>query len=79
MSDRRVTLDDLGAWLIKGNADAVDLAGRYATELHGKAATTEAQAAWALAHLRRPVVDADRTARVWQRVVALAGAYEMHP
>ncbi|MFI7284509.1 acyl-CoA dehydrogenase family protein [Micromonospora chersina] len=51
----------------------------YATELHGKAATTEALAAWALAHLRRPVVDADRTARVWQRVVALAGAYEMHP
>ncbi|MFI2648045.1 acyl-CoA dehydrogenase family protein [Micromonospora fulviviridis] len=51
----------------------------YATELHGKAATTEAQAAWALAHLRRPVVDADRTARVWQRVVALADAYEMHP
>ncbi|NES27219.1 acyl-CoA dehydrogenase [Micromonospora terminaliae] len=51
----------------------------YATDLHGKAATTEAQAAWALAHLRRPVVDADRTARVWQRVVALAGAYEMHP
>ncbi|WP_262285584.1 acyl-CoA dehydrogenase family protein [Micromonospora sp. MA102] len=51
----------------------------YATELHGKAATTEAQAAWALAHLRRPVTDADRTARVWQRVVALAGAYEMHP
>ncbi|SCL46277.1 acyl-CoA dehydrogenase family protein [Micromonospora chersina] len=51
----------------------------YATDLHGKAATTEAQAAWALAHLRRPVVDADRTARVWQRVVALSGAYEMHP
>ncbi|MET7806380.1 acyl-CoA dehydrogenase family protein [Micromonospora chersina] len=51
----------------------------YATDLHGRAATTEAQAAWALAHLRRPVVDADRTTRVWQRVVALAGAYEMHP
>ncbi|MEU4482220.1 acyl-CoA dehydrogenase family protein [Micromonospora sp. NPDC023966] len=51
----------------------------YATELHGKAATTEAQAAWALAHLRRPVTDADRTARVWQRVVALSGAYEMDP
>jgi alkylation response protein AidB-like acyl-CoA dehydrogenase len=51
----------------------------YATELHGKAATTEAQAAWALAHLRRPVTDADRTARVWQRVVALSDAYEMHP
>ncbi|KAB1910803.1 acyl-CoA dehydrogenase family protein [Micromonospora sp. AMSO31t] len=51
----------------------------YATELHGRAATTEAQAAWAVAHLRRPVTDADRTARVWQRVVDLAGAYEMHP
>ncbi|MEU9826094.1 hypothetical protein [Micromonospora chersina] len=32
MSDRRVTLDDLGAWLIKGNADAVDLAGRFAAD-----------------------------------------------
>ncbi|WP_433281207.1 acyl-CoA dehydrogenase family protein [Micromonospora sp. CA-244673] len=51
----------------------------YATELHGKAATTEAQAAWALAHLRRPVTDANRAGRVWQRVVALAGAYEMRP
>ncbi|WP_406045601.1 acyl-CoA dehydrogenase [Micromonospora sp. NBC_00898] len=51
----------------------------HATELHGKAATTQEQAAWALAHVRRPVQDADRTARVWERVVALAGAYEMHP
>ncbi|MFG2052874.1 acyl-CoA dehydrogenase family protein [Micromonospora sp. NPDC048930] len=51
----------------------------YATELHGKAATSEEQAAWALAHVRRPVRDADRTARVWARVAALAGAYEMHP
>ncbi|WNM38136.1 hypothetical protein RMN56_23765 [Micromonospora halotolerans] len=32
MSDRRVTLDDLGAWLIKGNADAVDLTGRFAAD-----------------------------------------------
>ncbi|MFJ1540572.1 hypothetical protein ACIODS_18710 [Micromonospora chalcea] len=29
MSDRRVTVDDLGAWLIKGNADAVDLTARF--------------------------------------------------
>ncbi|MEU7618106.1 hypothetical protein AB0M91_25385 [Micromonospora rifamycinica] len=29
---RRVTRDDLGAWLIKGNADLVDLAGRFARD-----------------------------------------------
>ncbi|WP_446215593.1 acyl-CoA dehydrogenase family protein [Micromonospora sp. IBHARD004] len=51
----------------------------YATELHGKAATTEEQAAWALAHVRRPVRDAERTARVWERVAALSGTYEMRP
>ena len=51
----------------------------YATELHGKAATTEEQAAWALAHVRRPVADAAHTATVWEQVVALCGAYEMQP
>lgn len=49
----------------------------YATELHGKTATTDEQAAWALAHLRRPVADGARTAEVWQQVLALVGAYEM--
>ncbi len=29
---RRVHLDDLGAWLLKGNADRADLAGRFARE-----------------------------------------------
>ncbi|MCD0484333.1 acyl-CoA/acyl-ACP dehydrogenase [Streptacidiphilus sp. ASG 303] len=51
----------------------------HATELHGKASATEEQAAWALAHVRRPVADAGRAARVWARVEALAGAYEMQP
>jgi len=51
----------------------------FATELHGKAATTDAQAAWAVRQLRRPVVDASRTAAVWAQVEALAGAYEMQP
>jgi hypothetical protein len=32
VTERRVSLDDLGAWLIKGNADQVDLAGRFARE-----------------------------------------------
>ncbi|WP_229401774.1 hypothetical protein [Micromonospora okii] len=34
MSERRVTLDDLGAWLVKGNADRVDLAARFRREPH---------------------------------------------
>ncbi len=29
MTERRVQLDQLGAWLLKGNADAVDLLGRF--------------------------------------------------
>jgi acyl-CoA dehydrogenase len=51
----------------------------YATELGGKAAATEEQAAWAVAHIRRPAWDATRTAAVWDQVVALCGAYEMQP
>jgi len=51
----------------------------YATELHGKAATTDEQAAWALTQIRRPVSDATRTAAIWDQVVALCDAYEMRP
>ncbi|MFI7516527.1 acyl-CoA dehydrogenase family protein [Micromonospora echinofusca] len=51
----------------------------YAIELHGRAATTGEQAAWALAHVRRPVADPQRTARMWARVAGLSGAYEMRP
>ncbi|GAB3070738.1 hypothetical protein GCM10027186_26400 [Micromonospora schwarzwaldensis] len=32
MTSPRVTLDDLGAWLIKGNAEKVDLAARFAAD-----------------------------------------------
>ncbi|MEH1101576.1 hypothetical protein [Micromonospora sp. CPCC 205561] len=32
MTDRLVHLGDLGAWLIKGNADRVDLTGRFARD-----------------------------------------------
>ncbi|MBW4701479.1 MULTISPECIES: acyl-CoA dehydrogenase [unclassified Micromonospora] len=55
-----------------------DFAG-HATELHGKPTTTDAQAAWALTQVRRPVADAARAGRVWSRVQALAGRYEMTP
>ncbi len=51
----------------------------YATALHGKASSTEAQQAWALEHLRKPVVDGGRFERVWSQVEGLAGAYEMRP
>ncbi|HWS39333.1 MAG TPA: acyl-CoA dehydrogenase family protein [Actinoplanes sp.] len=51
----------------------------YATELHGKIATSADQAEWALAHIRRPVADQARDDAVWQQVLALAGAYEMRP
>jgi acyl-CoA dehydrogenase len=51
----------------------------YAVTLHGHPSTTEKQCAWALAHVRQPVSDADRFERVWGAVEALSGAYEMSP
>ena len=51
----------------------------YAIALHGKASSTEAQQAWAIGAVRKPVVDADRFARVWDQVKAYDGAYEMKP
>jgi acyl-CoA dehydrogenase len=68
----RPLLDEIFAILIQDFS-------AYTTELHGKSATTDDQAAWALAHLRRPVTDATRTAGVWQQVLALCGTYEMWP
>jgi acyl-CoA dehydrogenase len=49
----------------------------YATALHGKASSTDKQQAWALDAVRKPVVDEARATRVFERVRALAGAYEM--
>ena len=51
----------------------------YAVELHGKASSTEEQQAWALEHVRKPASDEERAGRVFERVRALAGAYEMTP
>ncbi|MEV4921150.1 acyl-CoA dehydrogenase family protein [Streptomyces tirandamycinicus] len=65
-------LDELFAVLVR------DFSG-YAVELHGKDSATEQQQAWALGAVRRPVVDEARSARVWERVEALSGAYEMAP
>jgi acyl-CoA dehydrogenase len=50
---------------------------RYAVALHGKPSSTAAQQHWAIAAVRKPVVDADRFDRVWQQVKAYDGAYEM--
>jgi acyl-CoA dehydrogenase len=51
----------------------------YAVALHGKASSTEAQQAWAVEHVRKPVVDEERFGRVFETVRGLAGAYEMRP
>ncbi|MEU9362243.1 acyl-CoA dehydrogenase family protein [Streptomyces sp. NPDC048301] len=51
----------------------------HAVELYGKDSATAAQQDWALAAVRRPVIDEGRSARVWARVEALSGAYEMAP
>ncbi|MEU5324398.1 acyl-CoA dehydrogenase family protein [Streptomyces sp. NPDC021056] len=65
-------LDELFAVLVR------DFSG-HSVELHGKDSATEEQQEWALSSVRRPVVDTARTERVWQRVEALSGAYEMAP
>ena len=51
----------------------------YAVALHGKPSSTQAQQDWALGAIRKPVADADRFDRVWERVKAYDGAYEMRP
>jgi acyl-CoA dehydrogenase len=55
-----------------------DFAG-YATALHGKASSTEAQQQWAVQQIRKPHVDQARFDAVWQQVEALSGRYEMRP
>jgi hypothetical protein len=51
----------------------------YAVELHGRDASTGPQQAWARDQVRKPTVDTDRFARVWEQVRAHAGAYAMRP
>ncbi len=51
----------------------------HAVALHGKTSSTEAQQAWALEHVRKPVIDDERFERVWATARELAGAYAMRP
>lgn len=51
----------------------------YAVALQGKPTSTEAQQNWAIGAIRKPVADAERFDRVWERVRAYDGAYEMRP
>jgi acyl-CoA dehydrogenase len=51
----------------------------YAVALHGKPTSTQAQQDWAIGAIRKPVPDAERFDRVWERVRAYDGAYEMAP
>ena len=50
-----------------------------AVELHGKASSTEAQQAWAVAHVLKPLVDPARFERIWEQVVSQSGSYAMNP
>jgi alkylation response protein AidB-like acyl-CoA dehydrogenase len=65
-------LDELFAVLVRDFS-------AHAVELHGKDSATAQQQSWALAAVRRSVADEGRAARVWARVEALSGAYEMKP
>jgi acyl-CoA dehydrogenase len=51
----------------------------YAVALQGKPTSTQAQQDWALRAIRKPVADTERFDRVWERVKAYDGAYEMAP
>ena len=51
----------------------------YAVALHGKPSSTQTQQDWTVGAIRKPVSDAGRFERVWQRVKAYDGAYEMRP
>jgi acyl-CoA dehydrogenase len=76
----QVQIDGLGADLVDQIFDVLvrDFTAA-AIELHGKSSSTEAQQQWALSQARKPVADDHRSARVWDSVRALAGAYEMAP
>jgi acyl-CoA dehydrogenase len=63
-------LDLVFEWLVRDfSALAIDL--------HGKASSTEAQQAWAVGAVRKPVIDEPRDERIYTEVRALAGAYVM--
>jgi acyl-CoA dehydrogenase len=51
----------------------------YTVDLHGRSSSTDAQQAWALEAVRKPVVSEERFASVWAKARQLAGAYEMRP
>ncbi|QDY80066.1 acyl-CoA dehydrogenase [Streptomyces qinzhouensis] len=68
----RDLLDEIFALLIRDFAGAL-------TELHGKPGATDEQRARALSCLRVPAHDADRTARTWRSIEAIACTYEMQP
>jgi acyl-CoA dehydrogenase len=75
------------AGLIGLDADLVDQIfsvqirdfSQHAVALHGRSSSTVAQQDWAISAVRKPIVDADRFDRIWDRVRAYDGAYEMRP
>jgi acyl-CoA dehydrogenase len=52
---------------------------RFALQLYCKPSATRAQRLLAKQMIRRPAVDDARRGRIWQRVLAMDGAYTMAP
>jgi acyl-CoA dehydrogenase len=51
----------------------------YAVALHDKPSSTRAQQHWAVGAIRKPVPDAERFGRVWERVKAYSGPMRCGP
>ena len=51
----------------------------YAVALHGKPSSTTVQQDWSISAVRKPITDTHRFDRVWERVKAYDGAYQMRP
>jgi hypothetical protein len=69
-STPRDVIDVIFEWLVRDfNA--------YATDLLGKASSTEEQQRWVVNAIRKPIIDAARDERLYAEVRALADAYVM--
>jgi acyl-CoA dehydrogenase len=76
----QAALTDVDADTIDAIFDVLvrDFSG-YAVTLQGHPSSSEAQQAWALGHIRKPVGDTQRFQRFWEQVERHAGTYAMRP
>ncbi|MFI5959982.1 hypothetical protein [Cryptosporangium sp. NPDC051539] len=79
MASQKVKLDDLGAWVLKGNADRVDLTARFAVRPRVEQWCVQPSYRTRLMRKDQPVVfwASGRRAGVWG-IGLLAGEPELH-